>query len=603
MNPGFDSAHQPDFRRQIVYECLFCHTGYPEIAPGADGSGHEPLFTGRIPEGIDCQRCHGPGRAHIDTAASGALEKIRSTIVNPKRLALDRQLEVCMQCHLETTSSRLPHTILRFDRGALSYRPGTPLADFAIHFDHQPGSGHDDKFEIAHQAYRLRKSACFQKSDGRLTCTTCHNPHHAVRGEEAVRRYTDACRGCHGQQLSQFIVTGRHTAEANCVECHMPKRRPEDVVNVTMTDHYIQRRAPRRDPGERPKERQETEQTRYKGPVALYYPATLSSKPEDELYLAVAQVKQLNNLEEGIPKLVAALHQFPNAAGEFYFELAEAYGKTGKNDEAIRSYQTAIQRKPDFRPAWLGLGRSLSKAGKRAQAVEALEKAAAMGPEDATIQNDLGLSYLVEGRSADAVRAFQKAVMVDPEHSEAFDNLGSTLRESGNAAGAEQAYRSALRAQPDFTSARRHLANLLAVKGEAAEAGYHYQKAIAQDPQSAEIHAEYATALASAERYDQALAEFQAAARLDPKLAGAQLGLADILALKGQMDQAAGYYRRALALNADSGAAHLGLASALEAQGQHAEAILHLQKAAQSSDATSAQAAREALQSLTPPRP
>src|SRR5712671_4401653 len=24
MNPGFDSAHQPDFRRQIVYECLSC---------------------------------------------------------------------------------------------------------------------------------------------------------------------------------------------------------------------------------------------------------------------------------------------------------------------------------------------------------------------------------------------------------------------------------------------------------------------------------------------------------------------------------------------------------------------------------------------------
>src|SRR5436309_677184 len=44
MNPGFDSARQPDFRRQLVYECLSCHTGYPEIEPGADGSGREPLF-------------------------------------------------------------------------------------------------------------------------------------------------------------------------------------------------------------------------------------------------------------------------------------------------------------------------------------------------------------------------------------------------------------------------------------------------------------------------------------------------------------------------------------------------------------------------------
>jgi hypothetical protein len=172
MNPGFDSARHPDFRRQILYECISCHTGYPEIKAASDRSGSEPLFPGRIPEGIDCQRCHGPGQRHIDAASSGKLEAARAAIVNPKRLTPERQLEVCMQCHLETTSSRLPHTILNFDRGAFSYRPGTPLADFAIHFDHQPGRGRDDKFEIAHQAYRLRQSPCFQKSKGQMTCTT-----------------------------------------------------------------------------------------------------------------------------------------------------------------------------------------------------------------------------------------------------------------------------------------------------------------------------------------------------------------------------------------------------------------------------------------------
>jgi len=595
MNPGFDSAHQPDFRRQIVYECLACHTGYPEIEPGADSSGHEPLFRGQIPEGIDCQRCHGPGRAHIEAAASGKPESIRAAIVNPKRLTAERQLEVCMQCHLETTSSRLPHTILRVDRGAFSYRPGTPLGDFAIHFDHQPGTGRDDKFEIAHQAYRLRKSTCFQKSNGRMTCTTCHDPHLAVRGEAAVQRYAAVCRSCHAQTTG-----GPHKAEANCITCHMPKRRPEDVVNVIMTDHYIQRRAPRRDLAVIPPERQETEETRYRGPVALYYPVSLNSA--DNLYLAVAQVKQLNNLPEGIPRLVAALRQYPNAAGEFHFELAEAYTSAGRNNEAIGSYRAAIQRKPDFRPAWLGLGRSLSRAGQHQEAVEALEKAAAMGPEDATIENDLALGYLGEGRKSDAVRALRKAVAVDPEHPQAFDNLGNALRESGDGAGAEQAYRSALRAQPDLASARQHLASVLAARGNAAEAGYHYQKAIALDSQSATLRAEYAATLAGAEHYDQALEQFQTAVRLDPKLAGAQLGLADMLALKGQIVQAITHYQAALALEAGLGAAHLGLASALEAQGHRADAILHLQNAAQSADPTAAQSAREALQSLTPAR-
>src|SRR5439155_10338721 len=151
-------------------ECLFCHNGYP--------AGE------RILEGIDCQRCHGPGGAHVTAAGSGraTAESIRGAILNPARLGRDRQLEICMQCHLETTSRPLPNAIRRFDRVPFSYRPGEPLGEYFLYFDHAPGTGHEDKFEIAHAAYRLRKSACFQASQ--MTCTTCHNPHQALRGKE-----------------------------------------------------------------------------------------------------------------------------------------------------------------------------------------------------------------------------------------------------------------------------------------------------------------------------------------------------------------------------------------------------------------------------------
>ena len=51
-------------------------------------------------------------------------------IVNPSRLNAERQIEVCMQCHLETTSTRLPNSIQRYERGAFSYKPGEPLGGF-----------------------------------------------------------------------------------------------------------------------------------------------------------------------------------------------------------------------------------------------------------------------------------------------------------------------------------------------------------------------------------------------------------------------------------------------------------------------------------------
>ncbi len=71
----------------------------------------------------------------------------------------------------------------------------------------------------------------------------------------------------------------------------MPKRRTDDVVHVVMTDHDIQRKRPSRDLLAPLKERPDGEEGLYKGPVVLYYPPQLSSKPEDQLYLALAQVK------------------------------------------------------------------------------------------------------------------------------------------------------------------------------------------------------------------------------------------------------------------------------------------------------------------------
>ena len=70
-----------------------------------------------------------------------------------------------MQCHLEPTSGAIPAIIRRFNRGPFSFVPSEPLPDFQLVFDHAPGAGHDDKFEIVNSsAYRLRKSACFKRA-------------------------------------------------------------------------------------------------------------------------------------------------------------------------------------------------------------------------------------------------------------------------------------------------------------------------------------------------------------------------------------------------------------------------------------------------------
>jgi hypothetical protein len=129
MSPGYDRPNHDGFQRVIAFDCMSCHNGYPELAPAADLPGSPPLYTRNIPEGIDCQRCHGPGEAHVTAARAGSADAIHSTIVNPAQLEPARQMDVCFQCHLETTSRPLPNVLHRFDRGFFSFRvPTAPLS-------------------------------------------------------------------------------------------------------------------------------------------------------------------------------------------------------------------------------------------------------------------------------------------------------------------------------------------------------------------------------------------------------------------------------------------------------------------------------------------
>src|SRR5262249_55773749 len=148
MSPGFDTP-QPSTRRFASYECIFCHDAIPKIPAGSDAPGSDPVFAGDLPEGIDCQRCHGPGARHVRvTQTAGAKpDEIRASIVNPARLSPALRMDLCTQCHLEPTSGKLPSLIRRFSRGPFSFMPGEPLSNFLLIFDHAPGAGYDDKFE------------------------------------------------------------------------------------------------------------------------------------------------------------------------------------------------------------------------------------------------------------------------------------------------------------------------------------------------------------------------------------------------------------------------------------------------------------------------
>jgi predicted CXXCH cytochrome family protein len=599
MNPGYDRPDHAGFRRNVNYSCVFCHNGIPEIPPASGDPGAEPVFSGRIPEGIDCQRCHGPGSRHVQTAGTAGAkpEDIRKAIVNPARLSSERAMEVCMQCHLETTSARLPNSIVRYERGPFSYKPGEPLGDFMLQFDHAPGSGHDDKFEIAGAAYRLRRSACFQKSAGALSCTTCHNPHDIPRGQEAALHYTQVCRQCHGAAFNQLVTAGRHPQSADCTSCHMPKRRTDDVVHVVMTDHYIQRRKPARDLLQPLAEKRETDDNQYRGEVVLYYPRELPKAPESELYLALAQVSQNSNLSPGTSKLSAAIEKYRPGRIEYYLQLGDALGAAGQADKALPFYEEAVRRQPNSFAALRKLGTGLRSAGQLARSAEILKRALQAAPADAAAWHELGLDLLNLGSKPDAIAAFEKAIEMDAEMPEVYNSLGGVRLESGDLPRAETAFREAIRIQPDYAEAHSNLGNVLSAAGRFPEARYHFEAAIRLNPTYAARY-NFGIALARANRLDEAQREVEAALKINPGVAEAHDLLGNLLVARDKVGPAIDQFREAIRIRPDFVRAHLDLGAALAASGDAAGALLYLRKAAESPDPAVRQEALQILQQV-----
>ncbi len=581
MAPGYDSAEQIYEQRPVTYDCVFCHNGYENVPANHSRLGDEPVHAAEMPEGIDCARCHGPGDRHMAGSKPGP-------IVNPAKLSPERQAEVCYQCHLQSTGFSLPHAVKRYERGDFSYVPGEPLADYQIAFQWKGGTERDGWYQNVSTATRMMMSQCFLKSGGKMNCTTCHDPHDVQHGKQADARYNAICRDCHSGAFTALVAAKKHTAETGCVACHMPRRRPIEVVHIVKTDHYIQRVPPVGLLEEKP-EFHETAANAYRGPVELFYPKSLPATPENEMYLAVAQVRDKSNLAEGIPRLARALEVLKPRTPEPYYELAAAYQAAGQPDEAISVYRTSLKMDPAY-PAYpaslLGLATAFRQSGQMVQAALAFEAATKASPENAKAWNELGQVEIDLGRAPEALAALRKAMEVGPELPQPHNGLGILLAQSGDFAGGVAEFREAIRILPNYGEAHGNLAGVLDLQHDLAQALYEFELAVKLNPDDASAHFNYGAVLSREKRWDDARGQMREAVRANPSFAEAHEMLGRIAEQAGDSEGALREYSEAVRIRPDLSQAQLDLGAVLAKKGDLAGAREHLTQASGSADAT-----------------
>jgi Tfp pilus assembly protein PilF len=453
MSPGYEGRDHAGVERRLRRECMFCHNAYPEVAAGSDVPGQPDLYPQQLPEGIGCQRCHGPGAAHVRAVLDGrGLDAIHAAITNPARLDWPRRNDVCFQCHLLPAVEAIG--VRRAGRGDYSFRPGERLSDYLLHAEIDDREiARDDRFQINHHGYRLLQSRCYIQSRGEMGCVTCHDPHVRRVGAAAIGWYRDKCLECHSTLRPDHgrdaTLPESASDDRDCVRCHMPGRRTQDVVEATVTDHRIARGpfdaavllAPLQP--HRPRI----------GDVQLFDAALSMPTNEASAYRALIALSNGGGAS-ATQALAQQLSLLAPEAPSWWLQLARYQVASRDYDAAARSLRklpVGLRNAASAREleAMIAIGTGAYERG--AKLLRARVQEGDFHPE---ADYNLGIAERRLGQEKDAIAAFQRAVAARPLSAAGWYQLARSLWTGHDAAAALQALQRAQSIKPDLAQAQ-----------------------------------------------------------------------------------------------------------------------------------------------------
>jgi len=490
--PGFENGFNTRFSRKIGLECMSCHNSLPDFVEGSENKFNA------LPEGVNCERCHGPGSIHVQQRSTGTKidtsKYIDYSIVNPAKLPIDRQFDVCQRCHLQG------NTVLKEGKSFFDFKPGMKLSDYMTTFLPRYKNA-DNEFIMASHADRLKQSKCFIKSfnpetdkkslkpyKNSLTCVTCHNPHLSVKvtGKEI---FNTACKNCHSPSIKNNLCSEKEEVRAklndNCVSCHMPNSGSIDIPHVSVHDHYI-RKPMKKDDIEKVKE--------FIGLCAI------NEKNPDNYIKAKAYIQQYDKFEYKAEYLDSAQFYLSDKTKEDVirnFELLVHLNFIKMDYKKILFYLNQIGdieklKKPlnkkswDNANAWTAyrIGEAYYILGDIPSAYTFYKKACDLSAYNPEFRNKLGASLLAMKRVPEAITVLSNVVNESPKFVQAINNLGYANLISGNVLKAEELYNRALALDPDYESLLMNVAGLKIYQKKYKEAEILIKNLLKKNPEN-----------------------------------------------------------------------------------------------------------------------
>ena len=237
VSPGYDTT-MASFDRMINIRCLECHASFVKTEPGK-----VPTFDGTpvgfnkssLIMGIDCERCHGGAKQHVEFQTENPDIKTARYITRIGNLSREQKVDLCGTCHSGTQTENA--------RSIFDFKPGNMLIDFKKHaqsagpLDFAHLDVHGDQLDM------LKTSKCYLSS--KMDCNTCHNTHKNERGNMVL--FAQRCQSCHKAASHNVCkLTAQLDAQvlqSKCISCHMPALPSKAIINeqhsVLIHTHHI----------------------------------------------------------------------------------------------------------------------------------------------------------------------------------------------------------------------------------------------------------------------------------------------------------------------------------------------------------------------------